>query len=255
MSSVRSPRTSFSRRSRDFQPSQLSEHAYDSLIELLSTHDPSLKDLSGSSPLVQGYLARLTSSSLSSIAHERVTLDEEKKDLDHQLGRLAKREYHSFVATASHGDAIASAFEGFNEKITQVQDTIPPLDQAITQFNAFAKSQAAEREKAQNLLTNHDRVLDILEMPSLVSACVRNGYFSEAIQLSTHVKRLATLQYAHISLVQRLAAQVEVVMKEMTVRLISLLREPIKLPSALKVSRFSAYTNISTSATCVQQHP
>ena len=86
------------------------------------------------------------------------------------------------------------------------------------------------------MLANHDRLLDILEIPSLVSTCVKNGYFSEAIQLSTHVKRLATLHYANVPLVQKLAAQVETAMSEMTIRLTTLLREPLKLPSALKAS-------------------
>jgi hypothetical protein len=235
MSSPRSPRLSFSRLSLDFQRPQFSEHAYDSLLQLLFSTDPALDNVSGSSSLIQGYLSRLTSSSLSSIIQEHATLDDEKKDLEHQLSRLAKREYHSFVATASHGDAIAGTFLGFNEKVSQADNRISPLDNAITNFNAFAKSQAAEREKAQNLLANHDRLLDILEMPSLVSTCVRNGYFSEAIQLSAHVKRLATLHYTNVPLVQNLAAQVDVAMKDMTGRLIGLLREPLKLPSALKV--------------------
>ena len=231
----RSPRASFSRLSLDFQRPQFSDHAYDSLLELLAISEPSLRDISSSSPLIQGYLSRLTSSSLSSIAQEHATLDEEKIDLEHQLSRLAKREYHSFVATASHGDAIASAFDGFDSKVCAVQDKIPSVDNAVAQFNAFARSQAADREKVQNLLANHDRLLDVLEMPSLVSTCVKNGYFSEAIQLSTHVKRLATLHYTNVPLVQELAVQVEVAMKEMTARLMGLLREPLKLPSALKV--------------------
>jgi hypothetical protein len=252
MSAARSPRASFSRLSLDFQRPQFSEHAYDSLLELLSVSEPSLQEISGSSPLIHGYLSRLTSSSLSSITQEHATLDEEKKDLEHQLSRLAKREYHSFVATASHGDAVASAFEGFDGKVSAAQDKIPSLDNAIAQFNAFAKSQAADREKAQNLLANHDRLLDILEMPSLVSTCVKNGYFSEAIQLSTHVKRLATLHYTNVPLVQELAAQVDVAMKEMTARLIGLLREPLKLPSALKVqSPLSFSINDRSSGTFV----
>ena len=235
MSSPRIQRASFSRPSLDFQRPQFSEHAYDPLLELLSTSEPSLQTISGSAPLIQGYLSRLTSSSLSSIAQEHATLDEEKKDLEHQLNRLAKREYHSFVTAASHGDAIASAFEGFNEKVSHVHDIVPTLDKTVGDFNLFAKSQLAERERAKNLLANHDRLLDVLEMPSLVSTCVRNGYFSEAIQLCTHVKRLATLYYANVPLVQELAAQVEIAMSEMTVRLVGLLREPLKLPSALKV--------------------
>jgi conserved oligomeric Golgi complex subunit 8 len=228
-------RSSFSRRSVDFQRAQFSEHAYDSLLELLSAAEPSLSDVSGASPLIQGYLLRLTSASLTSIIQEHATLDEEKKDLEHQLDRLAKREYHSFVNTASHGDAIASAFEGFDKKVNRMRETIPSVDTAVAEFNAFAKSQLAERESSKNLLSNHDRLLDVLEMPSLVSTCVRNGYFSEAIQLSSHVKRLATLHYTHVPLVQKLAEEVEFAMTEMTGRLIALLKEPLKLPSALKV--------------------
>src|SRR6266496_2170968 len=152
MSSPRTHRASFSRRSLDFQRPQFSEHAYDSLLELLSTSEPSLLAISGSTPLIQGYLSRLTSSSLSSIAQEHAALDEEKKELEHQLNRLAKREYHSFITTASHGDAIASAFEGFNIKISQVHDTIPSLNKAVGQFHLFAKSQLAEWERARNYL-------------------------------------------------------------------------------------------------------
>ena len=235
MSSPRSHRASFSRLSLDFQRPQFSEHAYDPLLELLSTSEPSLQSVSGSTALIQGYLSRLTSSSLSSIAQEHAALDEEKKDLEYQLNRLAKREYHSFVAAASHGDAIASAFNGFNVKVSHFHDTIAALDKAVGDFNLFVKSQLAGREMSKNLLANHDRLLEILEMPSLVSTCVRNGYFSEAIQLSTLVKRLATLHYTNLPLVQELAAQVEIAMSEMTVRLVGLLREPLKLPSALKV--------------------
>jgi conserved oligomeric Golgi complex subunit 8 len=242
MAPPRSRTTSFSRRSVDFQ-AQFSEHAYDSLLHLLSESEPALADISGASPLIQGYLSRFTSSSLSSIAHEHATLDDEKKDLDHQLSRLAKREYHSFVSTASHGDAIASAFDGFENKVSAVHEKIPSLDQAVANFNAFSKSQVTEREKSKNLLANHDRLLDILEMPSLVSTCVRNGYFSEAIQLSTHVKRLATLHYTNVPLVQKLSIEVETAMSEMTARLVSLLKEPLKLPSALKVVSADVISN------------
>jgi conserved oligomeric Golgi complex subunit 8 len=226
---------SFSRRSLDSQRPQFSEHTYDSLLDLLSSTEPSLTNVSGTSPLIQGYLLRLTSSSLSSIIQEHATLDEEKQDLDRQLNRLAKREYHSFVDTASHGDAIATAFDGFSRKLDRVWETIPSVGTAVAEFNAFAKLQVSERERSKNLLSNHDRLLDILEMPSLVSTCVRNGYFSEAIQLSSYVKRLATLHYTHVPLIRELAEQVESAMTEMTGRLISLLKEPIKLPTALKV--------------------
>src|ERR1700724_1503247 len=78
----RSPRASFSRLSLDNGRPPFSDHAYDSLLELLSSANPALQHVSSSSPLIQGYLSRLTSSSLSSLLQEHATLNEEKQDLD-----------------------------------------------------------------------------------------------------------------------------------------------------------------------------
>lgn len=84
------------------------------------------------------------------------------------------------------------------------------------------------------MLKNLEKIQDILELPNLVLACVNNGYYAEALDLAAHSARLSK-RYNQVHIVQNIQAQVDDALKTMTVQLLQLLRESVKLPTLIKV--------------------
>lgn len=93
---------------------------------------------------------------------------------------------------------------------------------------------AKNAEDAVIVLKNLDKIQDILELPNLVLACVNNGYYAEALDLASHCARLSK-RYSGVQVVQDIQRQVDDALKTMTVQLLQLLRESVKLPTLIKV--------------------
>ncbi|KAI5289946.1 hypothetical protein KEM55_008704, partial [Ascosphaera atra] len=140
---------------------------------------------------------------------------------------------------------------------------IPALDDAAVRFSArygkTAENPILERRKqAMQLLSDVDRVADIMELPTLLSTVVSSASasaaaattspsgrasaaapltsasYSSALDLLAHIRRLQLL-YPTSALVQDVARQADAAMREMTSNLIGALRaKNVRLAAAMR---------------------
>ncbi|CCH45940.1 hypothetical protein BN7_5527 [Wickerhamomyces ciferrii] len=100
--------------------------------------------------------------------------------------------------------------------------------------------QPSEVEKNKNLsvvLQNMDQIVVILELPSLAGACIKAGYYSEALEISSYTRRLA-IRFPQSDLIKEVETAVQSEMSLMLTGLIRLLRTNLKQSSIIKISSY-----------------
>lgn len=94
-----------------------------------------------------------------------------------------------------------------------------------------------ERRKVTTVLEQHEKLLDVLEIPQLIDTCVKNGYYQEALDLANHTQTLVK-RFPDIPIVRSVEVEVAGSISQMHTQLLQLLQEPAKLPSLFKAVNF-----------------
>ena len=76
-------------------------------------------------------------------------------------------------------------------------------------------------------------MLDVLEQPQLMDACVRNGFVDDALELEASVRAKAAL-HADVPLLDAIATQASSYMGGLQAQLLAQLSGPLMLPGALR---------------------
>ncbi|CAG8834147.1 35030_t:CDS:1 [Gigaspora margarita] len=203
------------------------------LLSFLSASLPSQRNLVNND-WCKDYLNRLTSLSLESLKHEPLLVEDEQSKIQKELAELSFREYKSCIHANTCSTEINSSLDNLNLHLSTLTSTIPLLENSCSSFLQQTNQIIQQRGKINTILECHDNLLEILEIPQLMDTCVRNGLYSEAMDLSAHVARLVS-KYSTIPLIQRIERDVKQTMQLMLSKLITLLSQQIKLPSCLKV--------------------
>ncbi|CAG8543555.1 7160_t:CDS:10 [Diversispora eburnea] len=180
------------------------------------------------------YLNRLTSLPFESLKHEPALVINEESKIQKELAELSFREYKSCIYANTCSTEINSSLDNLNTRLSELISTIPTLENLCTSFSQQITQISQQRNKINVMMEQHDNLLEILEIPQLMDICVQNGYYSEAMDLSSHVSKLI-LKYSSIPLIQNIEKDVKQIMQLMLSKLITLLSQQIKLPSCLKV--------------------
>jgi len=196
-------------------------------------------------PLYSSYLSRLASLPLSSILNtEPAALQTSSQSLNVSIQSLSSRSHNALISSSRHLSTLSESVDTVKRScvvlsaktITPGSKSILSLDNTIQTFiQKFQKDAPAitDRSKAHLLSRNLDRILDILELPTLLSSSISSGNYPTSLDIFSHVRRLVTL-YPTSSVILSMSRECEALQRTMVSNLISSLTGSIKLPVAMK---------------------
>ncbi|KAF9287514.1 hypothetical protein BGZ68_001720 [Mortierella alpina] len=223
--------------STSLPPAPSSSTDQDALFDLILQKVPPQKREMLSTSWSKDYLNRLTSLPARALHTEPEKLREEQLKVERDMSELAFRDYKAFILVKDCKQEVQSTFETLGQHLDAFQETIPQFVETLSGFSARVTPILERQHIFSSILATHSQLLEVLEIPLLMETCVRNGYYNEALELASHVQRLV-LRYPGIGIIQDIDAKVAQGKELMLVQLLAQLREPIKLPVALRIIGF-----------------
>lgn len=188
------------------------------------------------------YLKHLASQPLSSLDKtEPQSLSQSSHTLLISLQSLSKKSYKPIIESASHHASLQTALPALASSAADLRNAIPKLDNEAVKFSStYNKSSEhdvlARRKRALLLSRNVERLVDILELPTLLNSAISASppNYSSALDLNGHIRRLHSL-YPNSPLIASISAQADEAMKTMAANLVLSLKAPnLKLASSLR---------------------
>ncbi|KAK0730765.1 Dor1-like family-domain-containing protein [Lasiosphaeris hirsuta] len=188
------------------------------------------------------YLTTLASCSLESLAtSEPQALIQSSHGLLLSLQSLSKRSHKQIIESAAHHATLRTTLPALAASTAELRNSIPKLDSEAVRFSTtYNKSSEidvlARRKKALLLSRNVERLVDVLELPTLLSTAISTApvNYSSALDLNGHIRRLHSL-YPKSPLVTSISTQADEAMRTMAANLILSLKAPgLKLAASLR---------------------
>ncbi|KAK4682722.1 hypothetical protein QC764_118570 [Podospora pseudoanserina] len=188
------------------------------------------------------YLTTLASQPLSSLeSSEPQALAHSSHALLLSLQSLSKKSHKQIIESATHHASLRTTLPALAASTAELRNALPKLDSEAVRFATTYNRDSdndvlARRKKALLLSRNVERLVDVLELPPLLSSSISTApvNYSSALDLNGHIRRLHSL-YPKSPLVTSISAEADDVMRNMAANLILSLKAPgLKLPAALR---------------------
>jgi conserved oligomeric Golgi complex subunit 8 len=193
-------------------------------------------------PAALTYLGRLAEQTPESLhTTEPQQLSQSLHSLVISLQALSKRSHSAVIGSANHHISLRTTLPSFAESAADLGRAIPKLDAEALRFaTMYSKSGENDallrRKKALALVRNVDRLVDVLELPTLLSSAISAtpANYSSALDLNSHIRRLHGL-YPNSPLVDSVSLQAEQATHKMAADLVVSLKTPnLKLAASLR---------------------
>ena len=215
----------------------MADNLYDLLTQPGSAPSKTAADLSELE-----YITSWSGRSLSSLAtDEPQALSQTSHGLLLSLQALSKKSHKDIIASAAHHATLRTSLPALAASTADLRASIPKLDAEAVRFSTtYNKSSEhavlARRKKALLLSRNVERLVDVLELPTLLATAISSApvNYASALDLNGHIRRLHAL-YPTSPLLASIAAQADDAMRLMASNLLVSLQSPsLKLAASLR---------------------
>lgn len=212
-----------------------------SLADVLASSSKTPKSLT--TPLSQEYLSRLTTLPLTDLLIEPTALQTQSHHLTSSITSLTHTSYPTFLSLHRTTTALTTSLDSLSSSLDALLNTsLPALEETAAGWKERTDAVLKERGKAKVVLDQYEKIRELLEIPLLIDACVRNGYFSEALSLASHAKALESSGSSSDKsplILRSILSEVHHSVLQMLLSLIATLYEPNrKLPALWKAVNF-----------------
>lgn len=189
----------------------------------------------------RAYFPHLTSSTYERLIREPDTLQLEKDRCEREMEQLAVQNYSAFISNAEVTKAVRQEFVGIQKHLDDMVQMMQPVQSSIEEFQAAAAGLGIRRSALRNVQQQHGLLVDLLELPQLLDACIRNQMYDESLELLSYCGTMFQGHEARgedIPAMANLQEQVAVQRTNLHNSLVAQLKTDIHLPACVRIIGF-----------------
>ncbi|CAK4066538.1 unnamed protein product [Aphanomyces euteiches] len=111
-------------------------------------------------------------------------------DVSEKLRVLALKNYHVFVQSQQCSQVVASDLKSLGGNVQIVDTRLPELQSQCKQLDSAVHASASKNSEIQYILGHYDELMDLLEIPQLIEACIANDLLEEALESIQFAKKI-----------------------------------------------------------------
>ncbi|KAG9412629.1 conserved oligomeric Golgi complex component [Aphanomyces cochlioides] len=111
-------------------------------------------------------------------------------DVSEKLRVLALKNYHVFVQSQQCSQVVASDLKSLRGNVQIVDMRLPELQSQCKQLDTAVHASASKNAEIQYILGHYDELMDLLEIPQLIEACIANDLLEEALESIQFAKKI-----------------------------------------------------------------
>lgn len=189
----------------------------------------------------RAYFPHLTSSTYDRLAREPSLLALEKDRCGREMEQLAVTNYAAFIGNAKVTQAVQREFRDIQQRLDDMGDNLLPVQETIQTFQAKAADLSLRRAALRGVLQQHSTLLELLELPQLLDACIRNQMYDESLELLAFTANLLQaheLRGEEIPVMVTLREDIAMQRANLHSTLVGQLKTDIHLPACVRIIGF-----------------